>query len=400
MKIALIREGKTPSDFRVPLTPEQCHLLNEKFQGVEMVVQPSDIRCFTDKEYEEQGIKVVRDVDDCDILLGVKEVPIEQLVPGKTYLFFSHTIKKQAYNRGLLQHIVKKKIRMIDYECLTDKHGIRVIAFGKWAGVVGAHNSLFTWGKKTGKLPMNRVSRYMDFAALSQYYSQISIPPVRIIITGDGRVAEGAVEVMDMLNIKRASPEDYLDNTNHQDAVYTQLSPKDIYTHESGKPFDLKEFFSKPQQFICDFKKWYSITDVMINAIYWDPRAPRYFTLEEMCLPEFRIKVIGDISCDINGSVPATLRATTIADPVMGYDPRTRKETVPFQPNSIDIMAIDNLPNELPRDASESFGNVMADRVIPELLKPRSEMIERATIAKDGDLTGRFEYLRGFLEGK
>ncbi len=398
-KIGIICEGKIPPDSRVSVVPVQCHLIQESHPDVEIEVQSSDVRCFEDKEFEARGIRVVKEVSDCDILLGVKEVPVEQLVTEKTYLFFSHTIKKQPHNRKLLQEVIKKKIRLIDYECLTDEKGIRVIAFGRWAGIIGAHNGLYTWGKKTGKLLLKRVIEYKDFAELKENYRAIIVPPLRIIITGDGRVANGCVEVMELLKIKRVSPEDYLRNSFH-DAVYAQLSPRDIYTHQSGKKFDLQEFFAKPQNFDCDFKRWYRQTDLMLNAIFWDPRAPRYFTLEEMRSPDFKIKAIADISCDINGSVPATLRATTIAEPVMGYDPVKQIDVAPFQPNTIDIMAIDNLPNELPRDASESFGEIMTHIVIPELLKPHSEMIERATIAKDGNLMARFEYLGDYLERK
>ncbi len=397
--IGIIREEKNPPDSRVAISPKECRQLLDKYPAVEMKVQTATSRCFSDKEFEEQGIVLADDVRDCDILIGVKEVPVEQLVAGKTYFFFSHTIKKQPHNRKLLQEIIKKKIRLIDYECLTDEKGIRVIAFGRWAGIVGAHNGLFTWGKKTGKLNLKRVIEYKDFAALQEDYKRAKIPAVRILITGDGRVASGAAEVMELLHIKKVSPDEYLSSTFNE-AVYTQLPPKDIYAHKSGKAFDLHEFFQKPDEFRCDFKKWYVNADLMINAIFWDPRAPRYFSLEEMNSPDFKIKAIADISCDINGSIPATLRSTTITDPVMGYDPHTQKETTPFQPHTVDIMAIDNLPNELPRDASESFGKIMVKEVIPELLKPNSEMIERATIAKDGDLTAKYEYLQDYLNGK
>jgi len=396
--IGIIREGKKPPDSRVAISPKECRQLLDKFPAVEIKAQPSSSRCFSDNEFAEQGILLAEDVRDCAILIGVKEVPVEQLIPDKTYLFFSHTIKKQPQNKKLLQEIIKKKIRLIDYECITDEKGIRVIAFGKWAGIVGAHNGLFTWGKKTGKLDLKRVGKYKDYAALKEDYKKIKIPPVRILITGDGRVASGAVEVMGLLNIKRVSPEEYLSG-NFSEAVYAQLSPKEMYAHKSEKPFDLHEFFQKPDEFSCDFRKWYGNTDLMLNAIFWDPRAPRYFSLNEMKSPDFKIRAIADISCDINGSVPATLRSTTIAEPVFGYDPQTQKETAPFQSHTIDMMAVDNLPNELPRDASESFGEIMANVVLPELLKEKSGMIERATVAQNGDLTTRYEYLRDYLNG-
>ncbi len=399
LKIGVIREGKNPPDSRVPLSPKECRELMHKFPDVELKVQSSPHRCFTDKEFKKEGIQVVSDVSDCDILLGVKEVPISQLIENKAYLFFSHTIKKQPYNRKLLQEVVRKRIRLVDYECMTDEKGIRVIAFGRWAGIVGAHEGLVAWGKKTQKLNLKRVVGYKDYPAVQHDYQNLKIPFVRIAITGDGRVAGGAVEVMDLLRIRRVTPQEYLNN-DFAEAIYTQLSPMNIYTNKKGRDFDLDEFFKQPQDFDCDFKKWYTRTDLLINCIFWDPKAPRYFSLEDMNSSDFKIKTIADISCDINGSVPATLRATTIAEPVMGYDPKTKKEMTPFQPNSIDIMAVDNLPNELPRDASESFGEIMVKTVIPELIKPQSDMIGRATIAKEGNLTSRYEYLRDYLEGK
>ena len=395
--IGIIREGKNPPDSRVPISPCECIRAMEKHASLRIKVQSSPKRCFTDDEYKKQGIEVAVDISHCDILLGVKEVPVEMLVAGKTYLFFSHTIKKQPQNKRLLQEIIKKKIRLIDYECLTDEKGVRVIAFGRWAGIVGAHNGLFAWGKKTGRLALKRVTEYKDFAELKKDYERTDISPLRIAITGDGRVGGGAVEVMEALKIKRLSPEEYLKNAQDDRPVYVQLAPKDLYAHQSGKPFDLQEFYEKPEEFVSVFGKWHDKTDLLINAIFWHPKAPRHFTLDEMRSPDFKIKTIADISCDINGSVPATLRATTIADPVYGFDTHSQLETAPFLSDTVDIMAIDNLPNELPRDASESFGQTMVNVVIPELLKPRSEMIERATIAKDGALTQRFQYLSDYI---
>ena len=398
-KIGIIREGKTPPDSRVPLTPRQCQELQDKYASVELAVQSSSNRCYTDQEYLDAGISVVEQVDDCDILFGVKEVPIEQLIEDKTYLFFSHTIKKQPYNRKLLQTIVAKNIRLIDYECLTDEKGIRVIGFGKWAGIVGAHYGLLAWGKRTELLQLKNVNEFKDFESLKIMYSDVQVPEVRIVITGDGRVANGAVEVMNLLSIRKVTPEEHLNNDFHE-PVFVQLSPKDIYEHQDGKAFDLHHFFDSPQEYICDFKRYYSKTDLMINAIYWDPRAPRFFTKDEMRSPDFCIKTIADISCDIDGSVPATIKTTTAEDPVFGYDPVSETEQSPYRDNVIDIMAVDILPNELPRDASQSFGEQLVGHVIDELLFEKGDMIRRATIAENGHLGQRYRYLQDYLEGK
>lgn len=399
IRIGIIREGKVQTDARVPLIPEQCMLLKEKYPFIDINVQSSTLRCYADLEYKSQGVEIIEDMEECDILLGVKEVPVEQLVANKTYLFFSHTIKEQPYNRKLLQAVVEKHIRLIDYECLTDEKGLRVIAFGRWAGIVGAHNGLFAWGKKTGLLQLQRVGEFKDFESLKLKYQGISVPPVRIAITGDGRVANGAVEVMELLKIRKVSPEEYLTH-DFDEPVFVQLSPKYLYINRYGKEFDLKHFFDSPQEYDCHFKEYYRKTDLMINAIYWDPDAPPFFTKEEMDLPEFKIKTIADIACDINGSIPATHRVTTIDDPVFGYDPVAEKETEPYQLDTIDIMAVDNLPNELPRDASQSFGEQLIEHVMEELLYEKGDMIQRATIAENGHLGQYYQYLSDYLEGR
>lgn len=398
-KIGIIREGKEPPDSRVPLTPAQCHALLDRYSNLELVVQSSAHRCFNDREYLDAGIEVEDQVDNCDILFGVKEVPVNQLLENKTYLFFSHTIKEQPYNKKLLQAIIAKNIRLIDYECLTDEKGIRVIAFGKWAGIVGAHNGLWAWGNRSGLLQLPRVVEMKDFEALKRAYQKIiGVPPIRITITGDGRVAHGAVEVMDLLKIRRVTPDEYL-NDHFNEPIYVQLSPGDLYANRSGKEFELSDYFDNPQDYSCDFQPYYGKTDLMINAMYWDPKAPRFFSKEEMRSPKFKIKTIADVSCDIEGSVPATLRVTTIESPVLGYDPASETESTPYNDDVIDIMAVDNLPNELPRDASTSFGEQLSHHVIPELLSEKSKMIEHAVIAEKGRLGQHYQYLSNYITG-
>ncbi len=401
MRIGIIKEGKIPADTRVAIPPSICRKLKERFENLEIAVESSETRCFSDAEYLAEGIEVKDSVDDFDVLFGVKEVPIDQLIEDKTYLFFSHTIKKQPYNQKLMQAFLKKNIRLIDYECLKNSSGIRVIAFGRFAGIVGAHNGLYTWGKRIGNLQFPRINLFKDLVAAKEYYKDVSIPPVRILVTGNGRVAKGSVEVLDALSIKRVEWDQYLQE-NFDEPVYVQLDSDRLYRNKSVEEFNFQHFFQNSDQYYSIFSPYMKKTDLLINAIYWDPKTPAFFSAEDMADKKFSIKTIADITCDIapESSIPSTLRASTIVDPVYGYDPDTRKEIEPFSDKSIDIMAVDNLPNELPRDASQAFGEQMLEFVFAELLKQESEMIRQATITKNGDLTSEFEYLRNYAEGK
>ncbi len=400
VKIGIIREMKMPPDSRVVLTPAQCAQLKNQYPQLNITVQRSPGRCYTDAEYEVAGVTLVDDMHDREILIGVKEIPISDIVPHRTYICFSHTHKKQLNNRPLLQAFIEKGVKLVDYELLTDANHNRVIAFGYFAGLVGAHNGLLTWGKRTGKLNLKRVKDYQDFSTLKEDYKSITIPPVKIVLTGSGRVASGAKEILDLLRIKQVTKEEYLQIDEPTEAVYVQLNTHEIYQHLGGKLFYMDHFVQNPQDYGSSFAPFFRSSDLLINAIYWDPKAPRYFTLDEMALPDFRIRTIADITCDIGGSVPATLRATTIAEPFMGYDPITQQETAPFQPNSIDIMSIDNLPNELPRDASQAFGKMFIAHVLPELMDEKpGDMIARATICAGGQLGKEFGYLREWVVG-
>lgn len=398
MRIGIIREGKLPPDSRVALTPEQCSAFMQKYPGTSIVVQPAENRCFKDAEYVAQQIELNEDLNDCDVLLGIKEVPLENLIENKTYLFFSHTIKAQPYNRGLLKEVLNKKIRLIDYECLLDEYGKRVIAFGHFAGIVGAHNGLMAFGQKTGTFQLKRAYTFSDLNALYKAYASITLPPMKIVITGTGRVAKGVLEVMHRLNIKEVSPSDFL-NKAYNKAVFTNLTVADMYQRKNGLQKPVDDFFLYPEAYQSKFLPYTQAADLMINAIYWDPKAPVFFTKEQMKHQDYRIKVIADITCDIDGSVPATIRPSTIEEPVYGFDPQKGIETAPFGSNTIDIMAVDNLPNELPRDASSSFGEAMVKYVLPPLVTAKpSVMIEQATIARKGKLTPRFDYLSDFVQ--
>jgi len=396
MKIGIIREGKVPPDSRVPLTPLHCKNIIEN-HGVDLVVQPSSGRCYSDDEYKEAGVPMSEDLSGCDILMGVKEVPIKELVADKTYFFFSHTIKKQAYNQQLLWSILDKNIRLLDYEVLTNEKGKRLIAFGKFAGMVGAHNGLWTYAQRTGKFELPRMNSFTDYATAKSFYKEMKLPPVKIVLTGTGRVATGAAMVLSDMGIEKVEPKDFLQK-DFDHPVFTQLQCSDYAARKDGSSFGKKDFYQNPQQYKSIFAPYTQAADIMVNGIYWDNLAPAFFTKEEMQSDDFKIKVIADVTCDIApvSSIPSTLKASTIADPVFGFNPETGEETEPYNDNAIDMMTIDNLPNELPRDASSAFGDMFMEHVLPELKKEKSGVIERATVTENGVLGKHFQYLSDY----
>lgn len=398
MKVGIIREGKTKSDTRVPLTPKQCRYLVDKYQGLQIFVQPSQERCFSDQEYQSQGICRREDMKECELLLGVKEVPIPMLLPKKTYLFFSHTIKKQPYNRELLRSILQQKIRLIDYECLHDERGKRVIAFGRWAGIVGAHNAILTWGRREGKFNLKPMHECHDWAEAQTYYQNLPLSNIKLVVTGEGRVASGASEVLDLMKIKRISPQAFLEQ-NFDQPVYTQLAVKDMYRLEGEQNFDESHYYQHPEQYVSNFDPYTHNANIMLNGIYWDKRIPAFFSKEDMKRKDFTIRVIADVTCDIapDSSIPSTIRSSSITNPIYGYDPLSSKETEPFQSHCIDVMAVDNLPNELPRDASVDFGDQLISKVWSQLNQADSQMIYEGTIAVDGELNKPYEYLKDYV---
>jgi len=400
-KIGIIREEKTPRDTRTPITPLQARKIQDDNPAIEIYCQRSDIRCYTNEEYESQGIALVDDVRHCDILMGVKEVKTDNLIAGKTYLFFSHTIKKQPYNQKLLKSIIEKKIRLIDYECLTDNKGIRVIAFGRWAGIVGAYNAFWTYGEKYKAFSLKRAYKCHDLSDLFSELKYVNLPPIKILITGNGRVSKGCLEILDGAGIKRVDPEQYLFQ-QFDEPVYSQIDV-DVYTkRKDGSTFSYDHFFKNPGSYKSNFKTFYKTTDMLIMAAYWDPQAPRLFELKAVKDEAFKIRVIADITCDIDGSVPTTTRPTTIDDPAYDLNLQTFEEMKAFSnEGNLSVMSIDNLPNELPRDASESFGEQMIQYVLPDLVTDFDQpVIKKATIAENGGLTPNFEYLRDYLNGK
>ncbi len=384
---------------RVPFTPRQVEEIQQRFPEVTVVCQKSEFRCFKDSEFLELGIDVVEDVSDCDILMGIKEVPIANLLDNKTYLFFSHTIKKQPYNRKLLQAILKKNIRLIDYEALRDTQGNRLVAFGRFAGIVGAYNGLWAYGKRYDLFELRRAYQCFDINDLKLEIRNIKLPPIKIILTGAGRVARGAMETLDTAGIRKVNTVDFL-SKNFNESVYVQLSSADYHERIEGGHFNREEFHKHPEKYKSLFSTFAKVGHLLLAGAYWNPMAPVLFTREEMRSSDFKIKVIADITCDIDGSVPSTKLASTIPDPLYDYDPHT-DSVLPSLSNEsyITTMAVDNLPCELPRSASEEFGRDLIDRILkPLLIKDKEGIIKRGTVTEKGSLTREFSYLKDYVK--
>lgn len=398
IRIGLIREGKIPADNRVALTPAQCKWIHKQLPDVKVVAQTSPSRCFTDREYTAAGVEVKEDLGDCDILMGIKEVPVAQLLPGKTYLFFSHTKKKQPHNRELLRTILDRKIRLIDYECLEHEDGQRIIGFGFFAGVVGAHNGIMAYGNRTGLYSLDRVYKERSFRELIHHYFGLRLPNVKIAVTGSGRVAHGILEIMNLMGIHEVEPDDYL-RRRFSYPVYTQLKGPDLYRHKKTGTYNRVDFHDHPGEYECRFLPYAAQTDILMNGIYWDKDVPRLFEKEDVAADDFIIQTIADITDDADGSVPINLGDQTIEDPVYGVDRNTLQKTSPYLENSIDVMAVGNLPNELPRDASRYFGEQLIKFVLEDLVKGSSPIIERATMTNEGKLTSSYSYLEDYAKG-
>jgi len=399
IKIGLIREGKVPADNRVALIPAQCKWILKNSTDVSIVVQHSATRCFSDREYEHAGVEIVEDLSDCDVLLGIKEVPVNELIAGKTYLFFSHTKKQQPFNRKLMKAVLEKQITLVDYECLEHEDGQRIIGFGFFAGVVGAHNGMMAYGARTGLFNLDRVYKQRSFRELIHTYFGLRLPNVKIAVTGSGRVAHGVLEIMNLMGIHEVEPEDYI-KRRFSYPVYCQLKGQDLYEDKLTSKYSRSGFHENPESYTCKFLPFAEQTDILMNGIYWDKRAPRLFENGDVAADSFIIKTIADITDDAGGSVPINLGDQTIEDPIYGVDRTTIAKTAPFLEHSIDVMAVGNLPNELPRDASRYFGEQLIKFVLEDMLKGGSPLIERATMVKNGKLTDHYSYLHDYAYGE
>lgn len=401
MKIGIIRETKTPEDNRVPLTPSHIGSLQSRYPDLNFVVQTSPTRAFTDEEYSEKGIEVSENLKECDILLGIKEATIASLVPNKHYFFFGHIAKMQAYNKPLLMAMLKKGLTFSDWEYLVNSQGERLVAFGWYAGVVGAYYTLQGWGKRTHSVELPKPHREFSKEEIISLLTNASLPPAKILLTGEGRVSQGAQYVLDKIGAKKLTVKEYLDLEVPESLVYTVAGLSDLVKpRTSNSSYNREEFFSSPENYVSDFEKFAGKTDILISGHFWSPNQPVYLTKELCRRPDFRIKVIGDITCDIEGSIMTTLRSSTHADPFYDYNPASEKEEAAFSSDAnITVMAVDTCPNALPRETSEFFGSKFIETVLPALLEKGmdSEIINGSTIVKDGKINEPFNYLEDYI---
>jgi alanine dehydrogenase len=400
MKFGIIRERKSIPDRRVVFTPDELARLKQQHQKTSVKVESSDIRAFSDEEYRNMGIEVVNDISDCDVFFGVKEIPIENLIPNKSYFFFSHTLKKQPHNKKLLQAILEKNIDFYDHETIVDVHNHRLIGFGKYAGIVGTYNSFRAFGIKFELFKLPKAGLLSGKEDMIAHLKRLVLPPIKIVNTGTGKVGTGVKEILDAIKIKEVSIENYL-TKNYTQPVYTQIDVLDYNIRKDGQVLDFTDFFHNPTAYVSNFERFTKVSDIYISGHFHGNNAPDILTREMLKDKDCKLKVVGDISCDVNSSIACTLRSSTIADPLYGYLPSENKEVDVFHPAAIVVMAVDNLPCELPKDASEGFGEMFMEHVIPAFFNgDKDGILERAKMTEKGKLTPRFSYLQDFVDGK
>ena len=400
MKIGIIKERKTPPDRRVVLTPKECKRIIKKFPQIIIKIESSSDRFFTDEDYTNEGLEVVNSVEDCDVLLGVKEVPVAHLIPNKKYFFFSHTIKKQPYNRNLLKAVLEKKIELFDHEVITNQKGMRLVAFGRYAGIVGAYNAFRTYGLKFNLYHLPKAETLHDQLMLIHELQKIQLPNIKIVLTGKGRVGNGAKEMLKGMGMKQVTVNEFL-NKQFSEPVYVQIDVLDYNKRKDGLVKDQTDFFNNPTEYKSNFMRFAEVADLYISGHFYGDGAPYIFTREDAKSKNFNIKVVADISCDIDGPVASTIRSSTIENPIYGYNPVSEKEVNFKNKNAIAVMAVDNLPCELPKDASEGFGESFAKHVIPSFFNNDEDgILARAKMTENGKLTPRFSYLQNYVDGK
>lgn len=400
MQFGIIKERKNPPDRRVVFTPEELVRLQNEHPEVVVKVESSDIRVFNDDAYRSLGIQVADDISDCDVYFGVKEIPVDYLIPNKKYFFFSHTIKKQVHNRKLLQAILEKNIELYDHETIVDSNNKRLIGFGRYAGIVGAYNGLRGFGIKYDLFNIPKAEALQNKEDLIARLKRQTLPNIKIVLTGHGKVGMGAKEILDGIKLKQVSTEDFL-NKIYTQPVYTQIDVLDYNKRIDGtKAENNDDFYKNPKDYTSNFERFSKVADIFMAGHFHGNESPDILTREMLKAPDCKIKVVADISCDVGGPIACTIRSSTIADPFYGYLPNENKEVPYTHPGSIMVMAVDNLPCELPKDASEGFGEMFMKHVIPAFFNgDKDGILARAKITENGKLTERFAYLQDYVDG-
>jgi alpha-aminoadipic semialdehyde synthase len=431
--IGIRHEDKYKLERRAPLTPKHVARL-VKQKKLDIIVQTSDKRVFLDEEYIQAGAKIAKDLKKCSVIFGVKEMPESFFEPEKTYVFFSHVVKGQPYNMAMLRRMMELKCNLIEYEKVVDEQGKRLIFFGRYAGMAGMINSLWALGlrmKEAGfssnLVKLKQAHHYHslmeakdDISAIGQLIAENGIPhelrPFVIGFTGYGNVSQGAQEIIGLLPVKEISPEKLLDLHRRKklpdNIVYKVIfKEEDLFEHVDGDPFELLDYYANPHNYRSKFEKYIPYLSMLVNCVYWDKRYPRLVTKQYLkklfAKGAPRLTVIGDISCDVEGSVECTLKPTEIDDPIFTYDPDTEQITMGHKGTGMLVMAVDILPAELPRDSSDGFGDVLVNFVkaiadadfnehFDDLDLPKP--IKKALILHNGELTLDYKYMEEFLK--
>ena len=402
IKIGILKETKTPIDNRVALTPDEIVALKERYPEAEFYVQKSDIRAFTDEEYAKLGIPVVESLENCDVMFGIKEAHVDSLLPNKHYIFFGHIAKMQPYNRPLIKKMIELGITFTDYEYLADDNNVRLCAFGWWAGVVGAYNTLRAYGLRTRKFELEKPSRTFTLDKLLANIKEVMpLCNTSVVITGNGRVSQGAQYVMQQVGATELTPNDFLSRTHTDTLLYTVLKTGNLVRRKSDGSYEKSDFRKNGSEYESVFDQYAFSAEILLSCHYWGPDQPVYLSKELLQDERLTIKVVGDVTCDIEGSIQSTLRASTHDEPFYDYNPTTMSEEAAFSnEHNISVMAVDTCPNALALDTSKYFGETLSEYVFPLILEGRFDdpILSRATILKNGHLTDKYSYLKEYAE--
>ena len=429
MILGIRNEDKSKWERRVPLIPEHIKRLIE--EGYKVIVEPSTHRYIENTEFEKAGAIVTEDINNADIIIGVKEIPKEKIEKNKIYMFFSHTIKGQEYNMPMLKTLLEKKCTLIDYELIKDTTtGERLIFFGRFAGIAGMIETLYAAGQKYKMLgydtPLSKVKRAYEYKSVAHAKREISeigdeirekglpeeLLPLTIGVTGYGHVSRGAWEILDLLHVEEITPGQLLNGyfDIKKPVIYKIVFRIYHFVKPLKQEFTFKHYYEHPELYAPDFKKYIPKLSMLVNGIYWDPRYPKLITLKdfkELWLKGNRkLKIIGDITCDVNGSIELTVRDGDPDEGFLTYIPEEEKFVDEIVEKGATDMVVTILPSELPKDSSEYFSSVLVNLIKPvlnadfntsyEKLQLPTE-IKKAIICHKGELTPDYRYLEDFL---